>query len=412
MAYAAILGYGTVGSGVFDALRQNAALIKNRLGEPITVKRVLDLRSFPGNDVEQLLTHNADDVINDDEISIVAEVMGGLNPAYEYSMRALCAGKHVVTSNKELVSVHGAELMAAAAENHVKYLFEASVCGAIPVIKPLKHMLLTESAYQVAGILNGTTNYILSHMEDHGEDFIETLKSAQDKGYAERDPSADIDGFDTCRKLAILLSVCTGKYVNFSKIPTQGISEITKDDFTFAAATGNTIKLIARGEIRGDEIEAAVAPMLLQKESQLGVANDVYNAVTLTFSSSDNILLYGRGAGKKPTAGAVLSDMTEALRGSSEKPMWVRDEAVLTAPGEAVITNMVRIMFTDQKKARVLAEKVFSSDDLVWIDAGIPNQAAFFTPPLKEREYFEKIDILSKTSDITVKNTLGIYAGR
>ena len=412
MAQAAIMGFGTVGSGVFAVLRENAAFIEKQLEMPITVKRVLDMRSFPGSDVAPYLTHDADDIINDSEIDIVVEAMGGLNPAFEYTMRALRAGKHVVTSNKELVSVRGAELMAAAEENHARYMFEASVGGGIPVIRPLKHMLLTERVSRVAGVLNGTTNYILSQMREHGAGFDETLREAQGRGFAERDPSADIDGFDACRKLAILLSACVGRQVNFSKIPTEGISKVTKDDFAFAAAAGDTIKLIARGDISADGIEAIVAPMILPGESPLGVVGGVYNAVSLTFSAIDNILLSGRGAGKYPTAGAIVSDMAEALRIAEAPPMWSEDEAVLLPAGEAVNAWMARLSYADEYAAKASAQDIFLTGDLIWLDAGIPGQAAFFTPPLKEREFAGKIRELGQTPGVAVENALRLYADR
>ena len=412
MAYAAIMGFGTVGSGVFNILRQNTALIEKQFGERIEVKRVLDLRSFPGTSVAPFLTNDANDVINDDEISVVVEVMGGLNPAFEYTTRALRSGKHVVTSNKELVSVHGAELMATAAENNVRYIFEGSVGGGIPVLRPLKHTLLTETVSQVAGILNGTTNYILSLMREHGAGFDESLRDAQSRGYAERDPSADIDGFDACRKLAILLSICVGKQINFSKIPTEGISGLTKDDFAFAAASGNTIKLIAKGEICGDKIDAVVAPMVLPRESQLGVIDDVYNAVSITFSAVDNIVISGRGAGKDPTAGAIISDIAEALRDTDSAPLWSQDEAALSPPGEAINSRLVRLWASDAKGARALVEGVFSTDDLIWIDAEVPNQMAFFTPPLKEPDFAEKSNELNQIPGVFVKNSLRLLAVR
>jgi len=412
MAYAAILGYGVVGSGVHGVLEQNAEMIKKKLGEPVLVKRVLDLRSFPGDSVESILTHDSEDILGDKEIGIVVETIGGLNPAYEYSKQALSAGKHVITSNKELVSVHGAELMSLAAENNVKYLFEASVGGGIPVIRPLRHWLLTESVSEVAGILNGTTNYILSLMSKFGDGFDETLKDAQDRGYAERDPSADVEGFDACRKLAIILSLCTGKHINLSKIPTEGISRITKDDFAFAAEDNNTIKLIAKGVIRGDEIEAVVAPMLLLKDTQLATVNDVYNAASFTFNATDDVLFYGRGAGKNPTAGAVISDISEALQSGTYDAMWTSDEAVLTNFSESTNTRMVRLASNDVKEARLAVEKVFERSDLIWVDAGIPNQIAFYTPPIKESEYSSKIDKLNHMQGISVKQSLMLYTGR
>jgi len=249
-------------------------------------------------------------------------------------------------------------------------------------------------------------------MRGHGADFEETLADAQRRGYAERDPSADIDGFDACRKLAILLSACVGKQVNFSKIPTEGIAKITKDDFTFASAAGDTIKLIARGNISDEGIEAAVAPMLLPKESPLGTVDDVYNAVSFTFSAIDNIQLSGRGAGKYPTAGAVISDMAEALRVSDAAPMWSAEEAVLTPPGEAVDAWMVRLSHADGWAARIYVEKIFLSDDLIWIDAGVPNQTAFFSPPLKDSEFREKIRLLNQKQGIRVRNSLRLFATR
>ena len=412
MAYAAILGYGVVGSGVHNVLEQNVEMIKKKIGEPILVKRVLDLRSFPGDSVESILTHDPEDILSDKEIGIVVESMGGLNPAYEYSRRALSAGKHVVTSNKELVSVHGAELMRLAEENNVKYLFEASVGGGIPVIRPLRHWLLTESVSEVAGILNGTTNYILSLMSQYGGEFGETLKDAQDRGYAERDPSSDVEGFDACRKLAIILSLCTGKYVNFSKIPTEGISGITKDDFAFAAAADSTIKLIAKGVIRGDEIEAIVAPMLLLKNTQLATVNDVYNAASFTFNATDDVLFYGKGAGKNPTAGAVISDISEALLGGKYTAMWSQDEVVLSKLSDSNNTRMVRLDCNDVKEARISVEKVFERSDLIWVDAGLQNQIAFYTPPIKESECSRKIDTLNQMQGISVKQSLMLYTGR
>ncbi|MDR1559530.1 MAG: hypothetical protein LBS84_07515, partial [Clostridiales bacterium] len=249
-------------------------------------------------------------------------------------------------------------------------------------------------------------------MREHGAGFEETLKDAQSRGYAERDPSADIDGFDACRKLAILLSICLGKYINFSKIPTEGISEITADDFAFAEASGNTIKLIAKADIKDGVIEAAVAPMILSRDSRFGVVDDVYNAVSLTFDAKDNILLSGRGAGKYPTAGAIVSDMAEALRFGNEAPAWSADEAELSSAGEVINTRMVRYTFTDRQKARKAAETLFGMDDLIWAEADIPDQAAFYTPPMKEREFAEKIGLFKETFGVGVRSALRLYVGR
>ena len=240
---AAIMGYGTIGSGVYEVLDRNCKIIEKKAGEPIEVKYILDLREFPGKPVEKLVIHDIEQIINDPEIGIVVETMGGTTPAYEFVKNCMLAGKHVVTSNKALVAAHGTELIRIAAERNISFLFEASVGGGIPIIRPLVESLGGEEILEISGILNGTTNYILPKMSDEGWSFEEALKRAQELGYAERNPEADIEGYDTCRKIAILTAVTTGKEVNYEEIPTQGITGITSLDSRYAAHMGAAIKL-------------------------------------------------------------------------------------------------------------------------------------------------------------------------
>ena len=240
---AAIMGYGTIGSGVYEVLDKNCKSVEKKAGEPIEVKYILDLREFPGSPVEKLVIHDVEQIVNDPEIGIVVETMGGTKPAYEFVKNCLLAGKHVVTSNKALVAAHGTELIRIAAERNISFLFEASVGGGIPIIRPLVESLGGEEILEISGILNGTTNYILTKMSEEGWSFEEALKRAQELGYAERNPEADIEGYDTCRKIAILTAVTTGKEVNYEEIPTQGITGITSLDSRYAAHMGAAIKL-------------------------------------------------------------------------------------------------------------------------------------------------------------------------
>ncbi len=312
----AIMGYGVVGSGVYEVLKKNEkSIAKKTGGKTIDVKYILDLRDFPDHENPQLFTKNFDDILNDDEVSIVVEVMGGLKPAYEYSKAALCAGKNVVTSNKELVAEHGTELMAIAKENHVNYLFEASVGGGIPIIRPLNQCLAANEIEEIYGILNGTTNYILTKMITDGADFAGALADAQRLGYAERNPEADVEGYDACRKIAILASLASGKFVNWRNIETEGITKITRSDVAFAEKYNSVIKLIGFAKISEDgEVYSRVCPMVISKNHQLSDVNDVFNAILVKGDSLGDVMFYGRGAGKLPTASAVVADVIDAAK--------------------------------------------------------------------------------------------------
>jgi len=309
----AILGFGVVGSGVAEVLTQNKALIEKKLGERIEIKYILDLRDFPDSPFADKVIHDFDTILNDPEISIVAEMMGGSHPAYDFSKASLLAGKHVVTSNKEVVAKFGTELLCIAKENGVRYLFEASVGGGIPIIRPMNNDLVSNKITSIDGILNGTTNYILTQMSENGTSFEDALKDAQAKGYAEADPTADVEGFDAARKIAILSALAFGKCIPIEKISTQGISKIKPEDFSIAKKNGYTIKLIAHAELIEDKIHASVSPRFVPLSNPLAHISDVYNGILVGANMLDKVLFYGKGAGKLPTASAVVADIMDIV---------------------------------------------------------------------------------------------------
>ena len=279
MINVAVMGYGTVGSGVVEVLRTNGELINERAQDVINVKYVLDLRDFPGDPVEEILIHDFETIVNDAEVDIVVETMGGVEPAYTFVKRCLEAGKNVATSNKALVAKHGAELLAIARDRSINFMFEASVGGGIPIIRALNSSLTADRIDEVTGILNGTTNYMLTKMFFESADYDEVLKEAQEKGYAERNPEADVEGHDACRKIAILTSLIAGQHVDFETIHTEGITKITTEDMKYAKTMDMAIKLLASSKREGESFSAIVAPMLLSKNHPLCNVNDVFNAI-------------------------------------------------------------------------------------------------------------------------------------
>ncbi len=311
MINVAIFGFGVVGSGTAEVLTQNAKLISERVGDEINIKYILDLRDFPDSPFADKIVHDVNVILNDPEIKICAELMGGSHPAFEFSSAAMKAGKSVVTSNKEVVATFGPELLAIARENGVRYLFEASVGGGIPVIHPIASCLTANDINEVNGILNGTTNYILTQMINENKDFDTALAEAQEKGYAERDPSADVDGIDTCRKTAILSAISLGKLVPPEKIKTEGIRNVTLRDVANAAKIGASIKLIGKATRVGDKVCACVGPTLVRHSNPLSGISDVFNGVLINGNAVGDVMFYGRGAGKLPTASAVVSDIIE-----------------------------------------------------------------------------------------------------
>lgn len=309
MVNVAVLGYGTIGSGVVTVLSQNRAIVKEHAGDDVLVSHVLDLRDFPGSPVEKVLTHNIDDIIEDEDVDIVVEVMGGTRPAYDFVKRALEAGKSVVTSNKALVAAYGPELLQIAADNRVNFMFEASVGGGIPIIRPLLRCITADEVLEISGILNGTTNFILTRMYNEGSDFDPTLKEAQSLGYAEADPTADIEGHDPCRKIAILTSLVYGRFVDFEDIRCTGITGISKEDIAFAKALGKKIKLFGTSMNQNGTVYAEVAPVMIGPEHPLYAVDDVMNAIMVKGNMLGNVMFYGAGAGSLPTASAVVSDI-------------------------------------------------------------------------------------------------------
>ena len=329
MIQIAVLGYGTVGSGVVEVIETNKADINKKAGEDLAVKYILDLRDFPGDPYENKVVHDYDVILKDSEVKIICETMGGTKPAYDFTKQALLAGKSVCTSNKELVAAHGPELLRIARENQCNYLFEASVGGGIPIIRPLNYSLTAEHIDRITGILNGTTNYILTKMDREGADFEDVLKEAQDKGYAERNPEADVEGYDACRKIAILSSLMTGKTVHYEDIYTEGITKITSADFKYAKQMNKSVKLLALSQDTEDGFFAMVAPFMISREHPLYSVNDVFNAVYVHGNMLGDSMYYGRGAGKLPTASAVVSDVVDCARHQGMTIMCFWDEEKL-----------------------------------------------------------------------------------
>ncbi len=315
MAEIAVMGHGVVGSGVMEVLLSHKESIKKRAKEEVHVKYILDLREFPGLSYSDRFVKDFQQILDDPEVKIVVEVMGGLEPAYSYTKACLENGKSVVTSNKELVAQKGAELLALAQKNNLNFLFEASVGGGIPIIRPISQCLAANEMTEIAGILNGTTNFILTKMIREHMAFEDALKMAQELGYAERDPSADVDGVDACRKICILASLAYGTHVYPDSVHTEGIRSITKEDVGYAGAWGGVIKLI--GEVKKLEngrVHIQVAPMFISRESQLANVDDVFNGILVRGDATGDVVFYGKGAGKLPTASAVVADVIDCVR--------------------------------------------------------------------------------------------------
>ena len=319
----AILGFGVVGSGVAEVISKNADAIFENSGTELKLRRILDIRDFENNEFSSLMTKNFDDVLGDGEIDIVVETMGGVNPAFDFVSACLKKGKHVVTSNKELVAKRGYELLTLARENNVNFLFEASVGGGIPIIRPISRCLAGNRISEIAGILNGTTNFILDKMIVDKMSFADALKLAQDNGFAERDPSADVDGHDACRKICILASLAFGHHVYPDGVYTEGISKITLDDVEDAGKIGYVIKLIARTKmLENGKIMIMVSPALVRKESILASVNGVFNACLVRGDATGDVLMYGKGAGKLATASAVVGDVIDCAANSEKRKFF------------------------------------------------------------------------------------------
>lgn len=399
MIQVAVLGYGTVGSGVVEVIEKNKAEINKKSGEALNIKYILDLRDFPGDPYENKVVHDVNVIMDDPEVKIICETMGGLKPAYDFTKRALMSGKSVCTSNKELVAAHGPELIRIAHENKCNYLFEASVGGGIPIIRPLNYSLTAEKIDAITGILNGTTNYILSKMEKEGADFAEVLKEAQEKGYAERNPEADVEGYDACRKIAILSSLMCGKNVKYEDIYTEGITMITATDFVYAHAMGKTIKLLAQSKEVDGKFYAMVAPFLIGRDHPLYMVNDVFNAVCVHGNMLGDSMYYGKGAGKLPTASAVVSDVVDCARHLGKVIMcfWDDTDVTLTGIEEAKRSFFVRVSDDKEKEAIAAFERVRV------VEADVPGEFAFVTDVMTEKEFNEKAEKIGIISRIRIE---------
>ena len=383
-----LLGLGTVGSGVYKLIEKQKEEFCKKAGADVEIVKILvhNMEKKREGVDPSLLTDNWRDIIDNDEIRLVIEVMGGIEPARTMILDALNAGKNVVSANKDLIAEHGKELLDAAEEHGVDFLFEAAVAGGIPIIRPLKQCLAANEIDEVIGIMNGTTNYILTKMEKEGSDFDTVLKEAQDKGYAERNPEADVEGYDACRKIAILSSLIYGKNVNFEHIYTEGITKITTNDFAYAKKAGYTIKLLAMSKEVDGKYFAMVTPCMINDQNPLYFVNDVFNGILVHGNTLGNTMYYGAGAGKLPTASAVVSDIIDCVKhlGKTVFCFWDKEELTLSSMDDSVKRFFVRVKDADFAKAK----EVFG--DVEEIDAQIAGEKGFFTQAMSEKTFKEK----------------------
>lgn len=401
MIQVAIMGFGVVGSGVANIIEENAALLRARLKDEVRVKYVLDIRDFTGHAYADRVVRDFAVIEQDPDVSIVVEAMGGVHPAYDYSLKALCAKKSVITSNKELVSLHGRKLIETAKENGVRYLFEASVGGGIPIIRPLSDCLAANEISSVTGIMNGTTNYILTQMEENGAPFADALSDAQARGFAERDPSADIDGKDTCRKLCILADLAFGYQVDPDSVYCEGIRAISPRDIADAAEAGYCIKLL--GHVRRDEdgITPIVAPFLLSHTHILSGVSGVFNGIGVVGNMVGETMFYGHGAGSAPTASAMVGDIIEACEVPSSPVLWneTAPEGYVKSVSDCPFARYLRVKGTRADSLTALAECAVRA-----VSKG--DETGFFLPAMNEEEF---ANLLRFIPELTVTSSLRIF---
>lgn len=394
MAKIAIMGFGTVGSGVYDIVETNSDKLHRNSGESVEIKYILDIRDFDDHPKKHLFTKNFEDILNDSEVTVVAEVMGGLHPAYEFTKQLLLSGKSVVTSNKELVATYGTELLKIANEKNVNYMFEASVGGGIPIIRPLHQDLTANRIEKIAGILNGTTNYILNEMIEEGKSFDDALKDAQNNGYAERNPAADIEGHDACRKIAILSSLASGYEVDYNNIETEGITAVSLEDVKYALGKKCAIKLIGYSEfMENGKIYSIVAPMFVPQSSLLAHVHGVYNAVMVKGNCVGELLFNGAGAGKLPTASAVVADIVDSIkhRLNSKKISWIKPDYEIVADKDDI--KFEYFVRTNASKAEI--ETVFGNVE--YAEHIFDGEVAFTINKMTATELNKKSQLLGKT---------------
>ena len=394
MTKIAILGYGTVGSGIATVLDTNAEWVEKSCGDKVEVKYILDLKDFPGDPHEKLFVKDINAILNDPEVKVVVETMGGVEPAHTFVKNCLEAGKHVTTSNKALVAKCGAELLSIAKEKNVNFLFEASVGGGIPIIRALQTSLTADVVEEITGIMNGTTNYILTKIEQEGSDFADVLKEAQELGYAEANPTDDVEGYDACRKIAILTSLVCGKYVDFEEIYTEGITKVTPEDMQYAKAMKRTIKLLATSRKAADTYSAMVAPFMLEKEHPLYNVHGVFNAVFVHGNMLDDAMFYGRGAGALPTASAVVADVVDMVRNSDHNTgtMWTDEKLAMPELDAVRHAFFVRVK-GDENADKAKLEEAFGKGVIVKVPA-LSGEFGYVTGEISEKEFAEAYEKL------------------
>lgn len=395
MKNVAVLGYGTVGSGVVEVIRRNQEVVNKKAGDDVNIKYVLDLRTFPGDPVEEVLVNDFEVILNDPEVEVIAEVMGGVEPAYTFVKKALLKGKSVCTSNKELVAKHGPELLEIARKMKRNFFFEASVGGGIPIIRPLISSLTADEIVEVSGILNGTTNFILTKMSKEGLDFDTVLKEAQALGYAEKDPTADIEGHDASRKIAILTSLVFGKTASFEEVYTEGITKITDKDFMYANKLGMSIKIFGRMKKVENDIYAMVSPVMIDESNPLYSVNGVMNAILVKGNVLGEAMFYGAGAGKLPTASAVVSDIVEAVKHLNDNVeiQWDAEKLVLSDIKTSEKKFFVRVAGETSKDFANI-EKEFGKVVMIKLES-LTDEFAFVTEKMSEADFESKIAKIS-----------------
>ncbi len=411
MVQIAVMGYGVVGSGVVEVLTTHTDHIAKRAKEEIGIKYILDLREFPDSPFADKFTKSFDDIINDPEVRVVVEVMGGLHPAFEYSMRCMEAGKSVVTSNKELVATKGAELLKVAQEKNVNFLFEASVGGGIPIIRPISQCLAANDVIEIAGILNGTTNFILTKMIHDSMDFQDALALAQKLGYAERNPAADVEGADACRKICILASLAFGRHVYPEQVHTEGITNISLADVEYAEQWGGVVKLIGRvKQMESGKLQIIVCPMFIPRESQLANVDDVFNGIMVRGDSTGDVVFYGKGAGKLPTASAVVADVIDCVKHFKARkylfwgegsPDYVEDYL------DDKVSMYVRAHADNEALALGNANHLLGKINHLTRKNAPAGEIAFVTETMPERAIVEKLKKLSELG-VAIENTIRI----
>ena len=404
MAKIAVLGYGVVGSGTVEVFYKNRENLEKKAGEPLDIKYILDLRDFPDSPYADKFTKDFNVILNDPEVTVVTEVIGGINPSYDFVKSSLMAGKSVVTSNKELVAKKGAELLKIAREKNVNFFFEASVGGGIPIIKPIHACLEANEIKEIAGILNGTTNFILTKMFRDGMAFDEALKIAQELGYAERNPAADVEGVDACRKICILASLSFGRHVYPENVHTEGITKVTLEDVEYMDSYNAKIKLIgcARRE-ENNEISIGVFPAVIKDESQLSGVSDVFNAILVRGDATGDVVFYGKGAGKLPTASAVVSDIVSAVKHTktSRSLDWADSEQSFIRPFEQFSCgNYIRLLAKNPEETKAAVKNIFGDVEYLTSKKKAENELAFVTGVMTEKAALDALNKLSEGAEV------------